>query len=208
MEEMKIISKALIELEKFMNGNRRKALTELGDQYIGKGGDEITPNKPIYEAAQIIKNASAQIDEIVHAFGIINCLPSILQKDEIIESLSLGSGASGEGIDLTTNKRIAEFKFSEWKEGSANGTRKRAVFADYISLLLNNNFRKKELYVFDAERVTHYLQSKKAMWKNVLSKQPELLSRLQSENIEGEYLCDVYSPDKIEIRDIKDYLNA
>jgi hypothetical protein len=44
----------------------------------------------------------------------------VLDSDEIIESLSLASGADGEGIDLATNK-IAEFKFSKWQIEKANG---------------------------------------------------------------------------------------
>lgn len=203
------IIKALVELENFSNGDRRKALIELGRKYEGKGVNEIpSPNKSIYEAAQIIKKASAQINEIVHAFGIINCLPFILRKDEIIESLSLGSGASGNGIDLVTDIRIAEFKFSEWQNDNSNGTRRRAVFSDYVSLLLKNDLRKKELYVFDADKIVSFLQSKEAKWENVLSRHSKLLNELQSKGIKGEYLCDVYSPDEIEIRNIKDYLNA
>ena len=101
------ILNALTVIEKFTNGDSKKALMELGNQYIGKRADEIVTNQSTYEAAIIIKKASAQINEIVHAFGIINCLPSILQEGEIVESLSLASAASGEGIDLVTNIRIA-----------------------------------------------------------------------------------------------------
>ena len=201
------ILNALTVIEKFTNGDSKKALMELANQYIGKRADEIVTNQSTYEAAIIIKKASAQINEIVHAFGIINCLPSILQEGEIVESLSLASAASGEGIDLVTNIRIAEFKFSEWQKSNANGTRKRAICADYVSLLLNDDPRKKELYVFDAERISLYLQSKKAEWKHVLSKHPKLLNRLQDKNIEGKYLCDLYNPNEIEILDLKDYLS-
>ena len=70
----------------------------------------------IYKSALEIKKLSAQIDEIVHATGIIQCLPRILKKGEKVIDLSLASGADGEGIDLITDKRIAEFKFARWQE--------------------------------------------------------------------------------------------
>ena len=51
----------------------------------------------------------------VHSTGIIKLLPKILDKNEKILGLSLAAGADGDGIDLVTSKRIAEFKFSKWQ---------------------------------------------------------------------------------------------
>src|SRR5205085_11454138 len=106
-----------------------------------------------YEAALIVKKVSAQIDEMVHATGIINCLPKILEPNETIEDLSLAAGSEGEGFDLITNKRIAEFKFARWQDTAANGMRKRQVFADLVNLYLFETKKKKELYVFGADRI-------------------------------------------------------
>lgn len=54
---------------------------------------------------------------IMHAAGIMVALPWILESGEIVESLSLGAGNTGRDHDLETNRRIAEFKFIDWRGG-------------------------------------------------------------------------------------------
>jgi len=53
-----------------------------------------------------------------------------LQSGEVVEQLSLGAGNSGKSFDLTTNQRVAEFKFIQWKGGSESA-RKREFFKDF-----------------------------------------------------------------------------
>ena len=106
MDQEKLL-KALSIIEDFKGENLKIELDSKA-----KECKEIKTYETEFKAALTIKNASAQINEIVHALGIINCLPIILQEDERVESLSLASGAAGDGIDLVTNYRIAEFKFS------------------------------------------------------------------------------------------------
>lgn len=147
----------------------------------------------------------------MHASGIINCLPKILLKNEYVESLSLASGAEGEGIDLVTNFRIAEFKFSQWQSDAANGMRKRQVFADCVNLFLHPTNKKKELYVIGAETIKKYFQSNRASWSKVLSKSGGLDKRLaeylSDKRINGEFLNDIYSISNVEIFEIKNFLN-
>lgn len=145
MKKEKQILNALREIENFKGDDLNLKLKEISDNCIGKSSKDIRAYNDLYNAALIIKRASAQINEMVHAFGILNCLPKILQKDEKVESLSLASGATGEGIDLVTSHRIAEFKFSNWQDGSSNGMRKRQVFADLVSLYLNDTNKKKRI---------------------------------------------------------------
>lgn len=164
----------------------------------------------IYKSALEIKKLSAQIDEIVHATGIIQCLPRILKKGEKVIDLSLASGADGEGIDLITDKRIAEFKFARWQESKANGMRKRQVFADLVNLYLHPTKKSKELYVFNAEKIKKFFESKKATWKNVLSKSGGLDNKLEeylnSKKITGQFLNDVYSISNVSIYDLDEIL--
>src|SRR5690606_16202856 len=131
----------------------------------------------LFDAAMAVKLASAQINEIVHAVGIIKTLPIILDDDEIITNLSLASGAEGSGFDLETNKRVAEFKFAKWQDGSANGMRKRQVFSDLANLTILKTDKKKELYVVSYDKVIRYLNGK-ANWTNALSKSGNIKLKL------------------------------
>src|SRR5436305_14059511 len=62
-------------------------------------------------AAGLVKQLAGQINVVIHALGILLCLPHILRPGEIIEYVSLGAGNTGRAFDLETNQRIAEFEF-------------------------------------------------------------------------------------------------
>ena len=170
---------ALQIVSEFKGSNLKQKLNDIKRSLIGKGKTDITELNEVYEAALEVKRLSAQIDEVVHSTGIIKCLPLILSDDEQIIDLSLAAGADGEGIDLVTSKRIAEFKFSRWQDAEANGMRKRQVFSDLVNLYLNPSQLKKELYVFGAVKIISFFQSEKALWENVLSKSGGLDKKLE-----------------------------
>jgi len=195
-------------VQEFKGSNLKQKLNELKSSIVS---NQSYPDvSDIYKAALEIKKLSAQIDEIVHATGIIQCLPNILKNGEKVIDLSLASGADGEGIDLVTNKRIAEFKFARWQESKANGMRKRQVFADLVNLYLHPTTKSKELYVFNAEKIKYFFSSEKATWKNVLSKSGGLDIKLEKHfitaKIEGLYLNDVFKVSTVQIYDIDDIL--
>lgn len=202
---------ALKHIAEFKGSNLKAKLSEIKHDLIGKTKNEISEQKNLYEAALIVKKVSAQIDEMVHATGIINCLPKILEANEIIEDLSLAAGSEGEGFDLVTNKRIAEFKFARWQDTAANGMRKRQVFSDLVNLYLFPTEKKKELYVFGADRIKKYFESERASWKRVLSKSGGLDNKLSEHliknNIDGETLSLVFSLSQVTIIDIDKILN-
>jgi hypothetical protein len=192
----------------FKGNNLKLKLNELKSSIVK---EQSYPDlSEIYKSALDIKKLSAQIDEIVHATGIIQCLPKILKQGEKVIDLSLASGADGEGIDLITDKRIAEFKFARWQESKANGMRKRQVFADLVNLYLHPTTKSKELYVFNLEKIKRFFESKKATWKNVLSKSGGLDNRLEeylnSKKITGQFLNDVYSISNVSIYDLDEIL--
>lgn len=87
-------------------GNCAKALTTAGVE-----------DGALAAAAQL-KRAAGQINVVIHALGILLCLPHILQPGEIIEYVSLGAGNTGRAFDLETDRRIAEFKFIHWQGGA------------------------------------------------------------------------------------------
>lgn len=62
-------------------------------------------------AAGPIKQLAGQINVVIHALGILLCLPHILRPGEVIDYVSLGAGNTGRAFDLETSLRVAEFKF-------------------------------------------------------------------------------------------------
>ncbi|KFF16546.1 hypothetical protein B0A63_11330 [Flavobacterium johnsoniae UW101] len=132
----------------------------------------------IFSASKIIKEASAQIDEIVHATGIMIAQKKWLEENEKLQYLSLGAGNHKEKFDLETNLRIAEFKFGRWNDKSSNGLRRRGYFSNYIGLLTSEDPRRKYFVVEDKESFLKFIKGK-ADWRNVLSKNPTGLKKLE-----------------------------
>lgn len=198
---------ALQIVSSFKGTDLKQELNKLRGNLLHKGKNDINEPKHLFEAALEVKRISAQIDEMVHASGIIKCLPHILDEDEIIEDLSLASGADGAGIDLVTDKRIAEFKFSVWQEGKANGMRQRQVFGDLVQLYINDSPKKKEVYVMSYAMVLKFLNGKKSLWKNVLSKSGTLKENLElhltKNRIETQTVNDIYNISGVVVKDIE-----
>ncbi len=99
-------------------------------------------------SAFVLKQAVGQINVVIHAVGILLSLPYILQPNEVIEELSLGAGNTGKPFDLTTNFRIAEFKFTRWR-GGPEPNRKKELFKDFYWLAESDTTKQKNLYVVD-----------------------------------------------------------
>lgn len=169
------IDEAINVINAFKNQSVREKLKELEklDETISDHDFET-----IFLAANVIKKASAQIDEIVHASGIMLALSDWLRVDEKVEYLSLGAGNHRNHFDLETNLRIAEFKFGKWNEGGANGVRRRGYFSNYVSLLTSTDHRDKYFVVEDKEAFLNFMKGK-ASWINVLSKNPSVLEKLE-----------------------------
>ena len=104
----------------------------------------------VLQSALILKNSLGQINVIIHALGIINLLKNILDDNEVIEELSIGAGNTNRPFDLTTNKRIAEFKFINWS-GNQDTIRQNSVFKDFFELEVFKTDKKKYLYVLDKD---------------------------------------------------------
>jgi len=99
----------------------------------------------LLRAAVLVKRAAAQIDNIVHAAGMLLCLPEILEDSERIEAVSLAAGNTGKPFDLVTDRRIAEFTFIDWKGGSES-IRKQKLFKDFYLLAQANTTKRRYLY--------------------------------------------------------------
>lgn len=109
-----------------------------------------------------IKRASAQIDVLVHAIGILNALPYILEPGEVVERLSLRAGNTGRAHDLETDRRVAEFKFIEWR-GGPESIRQNGVFKDLFNLVSSQTTKRRMLYLVGTKHPMRFLQNNRAL---------------------------------------------
>jgi hypothetical protein len=125
-------------------------------------------NAHLFESAFYVKRHFGQIDEIIHATGILLVLPKILLPDEEICSLSLAAGNTGNRFDLETTQRVAEFTFISWR-GGPEVIRQNKIFKDFFFLAEDPTQKRKELWVLGTEMPLKFLRSRrgvKAMLKN------------------------------------------
>jgi hypothetical protein len=111
--------------------------------------------------ALAIKRLSGQINVVVHALGILLALPVILEEGEMVEEVSLGAGNTGRAFDLTTNRRVAEFKFINWR--GADTIRQNTLFVDLYHLAEAETDKRRDLYVTDLVIPTRFLQGGRAI---------------------------------------------
>jgi len=123
-------------------------------------------------AAGLIKQLAGQINVVIHALGILLCLPHILRPGEIIEYVSLGAGNTGRAFDLETNQRIAEFKFIRW-QGGPESIRQNALFKDFYEMVEHSSEKDKFLYVLGTEHGEKFFNGGRAM-SSILSRHVKL----------------------------------
>jgi hypothetical protein len=109
---------------------------------------------------------------VIHALGILLCLPHILQNGESIEYVSLGAGNTGRAFDLETNQRIAEFKFIHW-QGGPESIRQNALFKDFYEMAEHPTEKHKVLYVLGTKHVGKFFSGGRAI-SSVLSRHVRL----------------------------------
>lgn len=103
-------------------------------------------------AASLGKRLAGQINVIVHALGILLCLPYILGRDDVIEYVSLGAGNTDRAFDVETSQRIAEFKFIRWQAGPES-IRRNALVKDFCDMAEHPSLKEQFLYVLGTEHV-------------------------------------------------------
>ena len=113
-------------------------------------------------AAGLIKQLAGQINVVIHALGILLCLPRILRPGEIIDYVSLGAGNTGRAFDLETNQRIAEFKFIHW-QGGPESIRQNSLFKDFYEMAECDTPKEKYLYVLGTEHGEKFFNGGRAL---------------------------------------------
>lgn len=161
----------------------------------------------LLNAAGSVKRLAAQIHVIIHALGILSCLPHILEPDERIKYVSLGAGNTGKAFDLETNRRIAEFKFISWQGGS-EAIRQNALFKDFYLMAEHETPKSKFLYVLDTKHPLKFLNGGRAI-ASVLSRHVKLHEDFRN-SLGSQFttVCDYYSArkDRVVIQDVSPYI--
>jgi hypothetical protein len=203
----------LIQASKMMKNFKGESLRRVisGLQEVFKGATSKTSTsilvkkkltKDLLSAAILVKKNASQIDEIVHALGIMLVLPNILEEGEIVESLSLAAGNTGKGFDLKTTKRIAEFTFIQWK-GGPETVRQNKVFKDFFFLAEAKGQKKRQLYIVGTEHVQKFFNSSRSI-EQILKGNAKLGESYKKLKKKYETVRDYYQANKhkVEIVDI------
>jgi hypothetical protein len=158
-------------------------------------------------AAGLVKQLAGQIKVVIHALGILLCLPHILRPGEIIEYVSLGAGNTGRAYDLETNLRVAEFKFIHW-QGGPESIRQNALFKDFYEMAESHIAKEKYLYVLCTAHAEKFFNGGRAL-SSVLSRN-EKLRKGFSDKFGDQYrtVRDYYLPRKglVVIQDVSSFV--
>src|SRR5580700_3325918 len=158
-------------------------------------------------AAGLIKQLAGQINVVIHALGILLCLPHILRPGEVIDYVSLGAGNTGRAFDLETNLRIAEFKFIHW-QGGPESIRQNSLFKDFYEMAEHETHKAKYLYVLGTAHAEKFLNGGRAM-SSVLSRNETLRTKF-TEKCGDQYrtVRDYYLPRKesVVIQDVSPFV--
>jgi hypothetical protein len=158
-------------------------------------------------AAGLIKQLAGQINVVIHALGILLCLPHILRPGEIIDYVSLGAGNTGRAFDLETNLRVAEFTFNRW-QGGPESIRQNSLFKDFYEMAEHETRKEKYLYVLGTEHGEKFFNGGRAL-SSVLSRNVTLRNRF-NEKFGDRYrtVRDYYLPRKglVVIQDVSPFV--
>lgn len=156
-----------------------------------------------------IKNLAGQINVVIHAVGILVSLPYLLARDERIEALSLGAGNTGRDHDLVTDRRIAEFKFIDWR-GGPESIRQNGLFIDLFNLASAQTQKRRYMYVLGLEHPERFLTGRRSL-SSVLSRNASAAARFAA--MHGDQFSTVadYAPyirDRVELVDLREVVPA
>ena len=209
------LSDAIKVLAKFSGSSLTGTLSQIETSISGKTLENCSEllikhnvHHDALSASGVIKNLAGQINVIVHALGILLCLPEILHPDETIEYVSLGAGNTGKKFDLETNLRVAEFKFINWR-GNADTIRQNSLFKDFYGLAEDTSGKSKFLYVLGTEIPLRFLNGKRAI-DSVLSKNVTLQKEFSTKYPDYKVVSDYYVPkrESVEIVDVAPLLTG
>lgn len=178
---MATLIEATSSIQEFERGSLTSRLSEI--ETILQGCDKkacesafstLAVNSSLLDAAFILKRAAGQVNVLIHAVGILLSLPYTLHDGELVEALSLGAGNTGRPFDLETNRRVAEFKFINWKGGSES-IRQNSLFKDFYLLAEHETSKERYLYVMGTGHPLKFLKGGRSL-ESVMSRNNRLLA--------------------------------
>jgi hypothetical protein len=134
--------------------------------------------RAVLAAAGEMKRLVGQINVTIHALGILLCLPHILEDGERVEYVSLGAGNTGREFDLETDRRVAEFKFINWR-GGPESIRQNSVFKDFFMMAESQTPKRKYLYLLGTDYALKFLRGGRAI-ESVLSRNEKVRGLFRS----------------------------
>jgi hypothetical protein len=174
------------EIQQFTKGSLRKRISTLEATLQGANKEACESlfstqgiNSTLLATSLVLKQASGQINEVVHSLGILFSLPHILCGGEVVEMLSLAAGNTGRSFDLETNLRVAEFKFIDWK-GGPESIRQNQLFKDFYFLAELTTPKERYLYTVGLEHPLKFLRGGRAL-SSVMSRNHRLWMRFQKQ---------------------------
>jgi hypothetical protein len=166
-------------LSSFARNNLTNRIASLESEFAGTSEDAVQHtlsashvSHDLLAAAYAMKRVAGQINVVIHAIGILLCLPHVLEPGERVSSLSLGAGNTGRAFDLETDRRIGEFKFIHW-QGGAETIRQNALFKDLYQMVEYPTEKKKVMYVLGTHHPLKFLNSGRAL-NSVMSRNRKL----------------------------------
>jgi len=207
------IEQAVQVLQEFTKSNPTGTIANIEAMLPGVMGqtctlaiDECGASSQALGAAALVKQLAGQINVVIHALGILRCLPHILQPDEKITLLSLGAGNTGRQFDLVTDRQIAEFKFIRWR-GGAEAIRQDSLFKDFYSLAESSIEKQKNLYVLGTQHPLAFFSGSRVL-TSVCSRNRSLLDKLQADYPNAVTVQDYYAlrKDAVSLIDVSDWL--
>jgi len=208
------ISRALHLLQTFRGADLTQTIYEIEKSVKGVSAEKYSSvlstsraKAEVLGAAGLVKQLADQINVIIHALGILLCLPHILRPGEIIEYVSLGAGNTGRAFDVETNLRVAEFKFIRW-QGGPESIRQNSLFKDFYEMAEHDTKKEKYLYVLGTEHGEKFFNGGRAL-ASVLSRNVNLRNRF-NEQFGDQYrtVRDYYLPRKglVVIQDVSSFV--
>jgi hypothetical protein len=200
------LAEAISILEKFVGVDLSSSIASAEASLIGIERDSLPSvvanlgaTDDVLTAAGLIKAAAGQINVVLHALGILRCLPHILQPGEKLDYVSLGAGNSGRPFDLETNQRVAEFKFINWR-GGPEAIRQNALFKDFYLLAAYPGPKRKFLYVLGTKYPLKFFNSRRSL-ASVLSHNARLKDQFTAQfGARYEKVSDYYTAHQQEVR--------
>ncbi|HVW79039.1 MAG TPA: hypothetical protein VHB45_15600 [Alloacidobacterium sp.] len=173
------LADAIVSLEAFGGQDLTQTLARIEASLQGVRQDQYADvllksgaKAEVLSGAALLKRLAGQINVVVHALGILLCLPRILEPSEAIQYVSLGAGNTGRDFDLETNRRIAEFKFIHW-QGGPEAIRQNALFKDFYEMAEHATDKQRFLYVLGTQYVEKFFNGGRAL-SSVLSRNVKL----------------------------------